>query len=203
MTALVCLLACCSLPPRVDDRSTPAKAYETFRGAVARAEHGREFACLSDRLRRKIGATSSVEWRDARVVVLTQHHPAVRGIIRSSIRGEPETLPDGRALLHVRVRYLVFGRDARVWLRPVPVLKIYAPGSDRPEVYVDLPELALVLTADAAGVRLPPELLADIEASIEEGRIGRFEAAVEWFLDDFEVGDETPDSVRKERERGG
>jgi hypothetical protein len=193
----------------VDDRTTPLRAYETFRGAMARGEHGREFECLSDDLRARLGVASRAEWQDARAVALTQGHVAIRAVTRSTIEGEPRRLGDGRTLLRLRLRYLVFSMRGRVWLQPVPVLRIYAEGEPRPAIYRHLDGLAVVETPLGLAVQVPDEVLGDFrEVFAREGRrVARFEARVEWFLDDYKLGDETPDSGRseiaREREQGG
>ena len=197
--ALPLALCCCALPPRVEDRTSPKRAYETFRGAVARGEHEREFACLSKPLRRRLGISSRLEWRDARVVALTQGSAPIRAISRSQVKGEARMLDDGRALLELKLRYLVFGLEGRVWLRPVPVLRIYMEGSDRPEIYADLPGLRLERGPDGITVRVPARVLADFQElfEVEKRRVRAFEARIEWFLDDYELGSETPDTQRR------
>ncbi|MHC4932124.1 MAG: hypothetical protein ACYTGV_08045 [Planctomycetota bacterium] len=121
---LACLVAaCCGLPPRVDDRSTPVSAFETFRGAVARAEYDREWACLSDPLRERLGLQNSLDWKDARAFVLHQGHLAVKGIRCSEVEGAPVTLEDGRVRIELS---LPLGYEARVWMRPILVLRAQA-----------------------------------------------------------------------------
>lgn len=198
----VLVLAHCALPPRVNDRTTPKGAFETFRGAVARGEHEREFECLSDRLRRKLGVTSRTEWQDARAVALTQSHIAIRAIQRSSVEGEPQVLQDGRVRLDLRLRYSLFSMAGRVWLRPVPVLRIYAEGEEHPEIHRHLSGLEVVAGPTGLALRVPDEVLLDFEEALGRERrpIARFEARVEWFLDDYELGDDTPAANRKEIE---
>ncbi|MHC4970799.1 MAG: hypothetical protein ACYTG3_00545 [Planctomycetota bacterium] len=198
----VVLLAQCALPPRVDDRATPKGAYETFRGAMARGEHEREFESLSDRLRRKLGVTSRAEWQDARAVALTQSHIAVRAIRRSTVEGEPQVLEDGRVRLDLRLRYFLFSMEGRVWLRPIPVLRIYAEGEEHPEIHRHLGGLEVVAGPDGLALRVPDDVLLDFEEALAQSRrrITRFEARVEWFLDDYELGGETPAASRKEIE---
>lgn len=198
----VLLLAQCALPPRVDDRTTPKGAYETFRGAIARGEHEREFESLSDRLRRKLGVTSRAEWQDARAVALTQSHVAVRAIRRSTVESEPQVLEDGRVRLDLRLRYLLFSMEGRVWLRPIPVLRIYAEGEQHPEIYRHLEGLEVFAGPEGLSVRVPDDVVRDFEETLARDgrRIARFEARVEWFLDDYELGGETPAAGRKEIE---
>jgi len=198
----VLLLAHCALPPRVDDRTTPKGAYETFRGAIARGEHEREFEVLSDRLRRKLGVTSRTEWQDARAVALTQSHVAISAIRRSTVEGEAEALQDGRVRLTLRLRYFLFSMEGRVWLRPIPVLRIYAEGEEHPEIHRHLEGMEVLAGPDGLTLRVPDDTVMDFEAALEkEGRrIARFEARVEWFLDDYELGQETPAANREEIE---
>lgn len=196
---LACLLAVgCQLPPRVDDRRSPEQAYRTFRGALARAEHDREWECLSDGLRSRLGIHSSGEWKDAREIVLHQRHLLVRGIERSEVEGETEALPDGRRLLSIG---FPFGYEARVWMRPVPVLRAWFEGEEVPRVYEHLDRLSVALDTERGElmIRVPPDILPYLREEIRPGRrFTRVEAAVEWFLDDFKAGDETPATVRKD-----
>jgi hypothetical protein len=198
----VVLLAQCALPPRVDDRTTPKGAYETFRGAIARGEHEREFESLSDRLRRKLGISSRAEWQDARAVALTQGHVAVTAIRRSTVEGEPQVLEDGRVRLDLRLRYFLFSTEGRVWLRPIPVLRIYAEGEEHPDIHRQLRGLEVVAGPDGLALRVPDDVLDDFEEALgrEQRPIARFEARIEWFLDDYELGGETPAAGRKEIE---
>lgn len=198
----VLLLAHCALPPRVDDRTTAKGAYETFRGAIARGEHEREFECLSDRLRRRLGVTSRAEWRDARAIALTQGHIAVRAIRRSTVEGQPQVLEDGRVRLDLRLRYLLFSVEGRVWLRPIPVLRVYAEGDEHPEIHRHLGGLEVYAGPDGLTLRVPDEVVRDFEEALASDgrRVARFEAQVEWFLDDYELGGETPAASRKEIE---
>jgi len=198
----VSLLAHCALPPRVDDRTTPKGAYETFRGAIARGEHEREFESLSDRLRRKLGVASRTEWQDARAVALTQGHVAISAIRRSTVEGEAQVLSDGRVRLTLRLRYFLFSMEGRVWLRPIPVLRIYAEGEEHPEIHRHLEGMEVVAGPDGLTLRVPADTVMDFEAALAQGgrRIARFEARVEWFLDDYELGQETPAANREEIE---
>ena len=180
------LLAACATPPRVDDQSSPERAYETFRGAIARKEYGRAYNLLSDPLRRKLGLTSRGEFTDALVV---GGGMAVGAIRRSKADGPVAELPDGRALLPVRIRYLlVFGPDVRIWFRAVPVVKAWVKGKEAPEFYEHLDRLEVVREGDVLGVRLDPELLEELEEGVRRGRVRAFKAGFEWFVDDFEVG---------------
>jgi hypothetical protein len=198
----VLVLTHCALPPRVDDRTSPKGAYETFRGAIARGEHEREFESLSDRLRLNLGVTSRTEWQDARAVALTQGHIAIRAIQRSSVEGEPQVLPDGRVRLDLRLRYSLLSMPGRVWLKPIPVLRIYAEGEEHPEIHRHLAGLEVVAGPDGLALRVPADVVRDFEEALalQHRRIARFEARVEWFLDDYELGDETPTANRKEIE---
>jgi hypothetical protein len=181
------LLGACALPPRVDDQSTPERAYETFRGAMARDEYDRAYATLSDPLRRKYGVPRRPDFTDGMII---GGGVAVKAIRRSEAEGPAERLPDGRALLRVRLRYLVFGKDVRLWLRPVPVVRAYVEGKEAPVLY-DQPERLEVVMGKGGvlGVRVDPDLLAALEKDVREGRVRRFEAGIDWFVDDFEVGD--------------
>lgn len=177
------LLAACALPPDVDDPSTPERAYESLRSALTRRRHDRAYALLSDRLRRKLGVESRAQFKDGMVVIADDL--AVRALGRSRAKGPAERLPDGRALLRVRVSWLFWGKDVRVWLRPIRVLRIYEEGRDAPVFYEHVAERP-VEERGAVGVRLPEGALEHAVAALEHAR--RFEWAVEWFLDDFEVG---------------
>jgi len=193
------LAACAGLPARYDNRTTPAMAYRTYRGAVARAEYDREIECLSDDLRARLGVRSRADYKDFRAV-LGQRHRAIRGIVRSRIDGEPETLPDGRVRLAVRIPILFLSLDGSVWMRPVPVLRLHFEGEERP-VYDHLPGLELVSGPGGLGVRVPADLVEALEEQIRDGRLARFVAQIEWFLDEFAFGDETPSSVRADAAR--
>lgn len=190
------LLACCALPPRVEDRGSPEQAYRTFRGALARGEHAREWECLSDALRERLGIRRRAEWMDARAIVLHQRHPLVRALVRSEIRGEARPEPDGRALLELR---FPLGYAAQLWMRPVPVLRAYVEGRAEPPVYLDLDAIVLEAGPDRISVLVPPGDMADVAHALPAGtRIRRFEAAVEWFLDDFATEEDNPESVRRD-----
>jgi hypothetical protein len=178
------------MPPRVEDQSTPERSYETFRGAIARDEYDRAYGTLSDQLRAKFGLENRGQFTDAWVV---GGGMAVSVIRRSKAEGPAEPLKDGRALLRIRARYLIFGNDVRIWFRPVPVVRVYVKGKETADFYQHLDRLEIVEKDGILGVRLDPELIAALEEGVQRGQMRRFEAGIEWFLDDFEVG--------KERER--
>ncbi|MFI5402029.1 MAG: hypothetical protein ACHQ1G_03760 [Planctomycetota bacterium] len=182
------LLAACAMPPRVEDQSTPERSYETFRGAIARNEYDRAYGTLSDQLRAKFRLESRGQFTDAWIVGAGVEVKAIR---RSKAKGPAEPLKDGRALLRIRVRFLFFGEDVRIWFRPVPVVRVYVKGKETADFYQHLDRLEIVEKDGVLGVKLDPELIAALEEG--RGQMRRFEAGIEWFLDDFEVG--------KERER--
>ena len=184
------------MPPRVNDRTTPEQSYRTFRGAIARKEYDREWACLSDRLQERLGLRNRGEWIDARVVVLDDGHLLIKGIIRSDIEGEPETLADGRVLLRLK---FPFGHRGRVFLSRANVLRIFVRGDPSPRIYEQLEALELRFTTDSLSLALDPRMVRnwfEFEALGPDDQIERVEAGVEWFLDDFATGDENPESVR-------
>jgi hypothetical protein len=198
------LLACCASTrpgPYLVDRTTPEKAFESFRSAVEAGDHDQEFDFFSQGLRAKLGMRSRHDWQDARVTVLTQGHRVIRAILRSRLAGEPETLPDGRVRMPIRVRFLVFRFSGQVWLRRLPVLRIFYEGEERPAIYdPHLHELRLEVGEGSLGVAVPSDLVKEAE----RGRaISRFEARKEWFLDDFAVGSQTPARVKQDVERSG
>ncbi|MDH3265129.1 MAG: hypothetical protein OEM24_14165 [Paracoccaceae bacterium] len=183
----------------MDDRSTPEQAYRTFRGALARGEHEREWACLSDDLRReRLGMRSRSDWKDARAVALHRNHPVVWGIVHSDVR-EPRALPDGRVLLDLR---FPLGYRGQVWMRRVPVLMAFGADSLDPVVYEHLPALEVSKTGGGLRVAVPSEMLGWIDPKDLEGVV-RVEAALLWFLDDFAVGDEDSRTVRGTIEGAG
>ena len=155
---LACLLACCALPPRVDDRSTPKSAYETFRGAIARAEYGREWDCLSDEMRRALGLQHRGSWEDARAVVLDQSHILIKGICLSDVDGEPKTLRDGRVQLCLD---FPFGYEGKVVMRRAIVLRAFAEGDTEPRVYEILPALKILWDKRGLTIPVPDDLLDD------------------------------------------
>ncbi len=202
---LLPFLAACALPPRVDDRSDPVSAYRTFRGALARGEIAREWDCLSDGLRDRLGFSSRAEWEEARQIVLGPRHLVVRGIRRSESRGDPLLLPDGRAQLDLRFPY---GVEGRLVLRRVPLLRIFADGQSEPFLYEFLPALRILPAKAGLTMPLPAEWREELLAQIGKGLdVDRLEARAEWFLDDFAIGNDSPSTVRehylqtKDRER--
>jgi len=182
--------ACAGLPPRFNDQTAPDQAYRTFRGALARAEYDREWECISDGLRRRMGLASRADWKDMRVV-LGQGHVAIYGIAHSEIEGEPEALSDGRVQFELD---LPLAFQGRVVMKPVVVVKVYEEGVTEPAVYYQLPVLDAVVAPTGVVIRLPDDLSQDV------GRVGRVIAEVEWFLDDFALGDESPVTVRRATE---
>ena len=195
MRALFLLLPAlvgCALPPRVDDRSTPEQAYRTFRGAIARGEHEREWDVMSDPLRRSLGMKSLGEWKDARAVALKSSHRAIRGIVRSDVEGA-RPLPDGRVELDLR---FPFGYRGKVRMRRIAVLRAFREGAEAPFLYDHLPSIDVEPTPRGLEVRVPATVLEGLGALDLDG-IVRFEALRIWFLDDFSIGDEDPGTVRK------
>jgi hypothetical protein len=191
---LACILASCALPPRVDDRTTPVGAYETFRGAIARGEYDREWSCLSDGMRKSLGIANRGQWEDARTVVLTKSHILVRGICLSDVAGEPKALPDGRVLLELD---FPLGYEGRVVLRPGVRLRAWVADSPEPVVLEPLDKITLKWRKnDGVLVEVPEDAQRWIEPELARP-IVRFEVVTEWFLDDFAAGDETPKSVSK------
>jgi hypothetical protein len=188
------LLPCCSLPPRVDDRSTPVKAYETFRGALARGEHVREWDCLSRGLRQRLGMRSRADWNDARAVALDQSHLLVKGISRSGTEGEPRPLSDGRVELRID---FPFGYEGTVVMRRTILLRAYAEGETEPFLLEPLAVLRLEAQSEPPGVLVPldRETMEWIGEELDR-KVVRFEVVKEWQLDDFAAGDETPATVR-------
>ena len=207
---LLAAAACSGLPARIDDRSSPEAAYRTFRGALARDEWEREWECLSDPLRRRLGLRDRGDWKDARVLVLTRRHMLVRGVVASEVEGEPETLADGRVVVSLK---FPFGYRGDVLLTRLNVLRIFLVGESRPRIYEQLDKLEVVVEAGSLRVALDPGLVRDWTefGVLRPGdEIERIEAGVEWFLDDFRAGDESPDTVREaveaseaERSSGG
>ncbi|MHC4452428.1 MAG: hypothetical protein ACYS0E_20180 [Planctomycetota bacterium] len=196
---LVATLAACALPPRETDRSTPENCFRTFRGAVARAEHEREFDCLSDHFRAQLGIESRLDWKDARAVVLTQRHMAIKGLSRAKITGPAEPLPDGRVRLPVAVDALFVRVSGTLTLRRVVVLRAWRQGEEEPTIDWRLPDLRLTMASDGLGVTLPKEdrdlLFPELERGME---LSRFEAAWIWFLDGFSLGNDNTDTIQSE-----
>lgn len=171
----------------MEDASSPERAFETFRGALAREQFDRAYALLSDHLRRKIGVRSRAEFMDWGAVA---GRKAVSAIKRAKPKGPAERLGDGRALLRVRVSWLFFGRDVRIWLAPIPVARVFLEGSDSPAFYDHLDDLTIVEGDGVVGVRLTPDMRERLLEAVRSGRVSRLAYGVEWFLDDFEMGDE-------------
>lgn len=203
---LLAAAACRGLPARTDDRTTPERSYETFRGALARDEWEREWDCLSDPLRRRLGLRDRGDWKDARVLVLTGRHTLVRGVVASEVSGASAPRPDGRVSLGLE---FPLGYRGEVLMSRLVVLRIFVRGESRPRIYEQLERLDLKVEPDALRVALDPELVRDwreFGVLRPEDQIERIEAGVEWFLDDFRAGEESPDTVREaveasERER--
>ncbi len=184
---MAALLGACALPPRAEDASTPERAFETFRGALAREEFDRAYGLLSDGLRRKIGVESRAEFMDWGAV---GGRKAVGAIRRAKSKGPAEPLADGRALLRVRVSWLFFGREVRLLFTRIPVARAYVEGSEGAVFYEHLEDLELVQKDGLSGVRLPPEAQESLKEGVRGGRLSGFEARNEWFLDDYDMGDE-------------
>ena len=199
---LFVLFGACALPPRVDDQRSPIGAYETFRGALARGEHEREYACLSDPLRGRLGLRSRHDWADARVIFLKQDHLVVKAIANSEPVGEPEIEPDGRARMRLRLKVFVFGKDATLWLRPVPLVRVWVEGDDHPILDRILPEFVLMRDVQSGklGVHCPPDVAAALELGPGE-KPDRFEAGRFWFLDEWEIGGRSSKEAKKELEQ--
>jgi len=196
---LIASLAACSLPPRETDRSTPEGTFRTFRGAVARAEYEREWDCISDQLGAALGIESRLDWKDARTVVLTQDHLAIKALKRARITGDAEQLPDGRIRLPVAVNAIVFSIKGTVTLRREVVLRAWIEGQEELEVDYRLDEVTLVYAPDGIGVRVPADILEILEPALPPGtEFSRLEAAWIWFLDEFDFSGETEKSVGAE-----
>jgi len=190
------LLASCALPPRVEDRSTPTGTYETFRGALARGEHGREWNCLGDGLRRRLGIRSRAEWDDARIF-LDQGHIFVKGIVRSSAKGEPALEADGRVRLDLK---FPLGYRGTLWLSRVYVLRAFEQGAENPFLYEQLDVLRATALPDGVLLEVPPSIMERYVARQlgPARKLARVELAEEWFLDEFRAGDETSETLRKD-----
>ena len=188
------------MPPRVDDRSRPDLAYETFRGALARDEWPREYDCLDDRLKEDLGVPNRPKWSEMRTVVLKSSHIVVRGIKSSKVKGFKMESPD-RARVDL---CFPFGIKGWVWMRRRTVLRMYVEGSDRPFIY------EIVARGDprldpAKGIVSFGFAPADVdfwaEVLQEEGKaVRKFEWGDEWFLERYRIGGETPESARKKKE---
>ena len=197
LALLLLVLPCCrSTPERVDDKTGPERAFETFRGAVARGEYDREWACLSRGLREALGLRSRAEWGDVRVTVLHRRHRFIRGLLRADVVGSQKE-PGGRVMLRLD---FPFGYKGRVWMAPAAVLRIGTEG-DRDAVLKDLDGLTVVVSPSAAGVAIPPGAATDIREALAGKRVESFVARIEWVLDGFAAGDDTPEKIRKDLER--
>ncbi len=207
--ALAFSAAACCAPPRIDDRSTPDKAYLTFRDAVSHDEVRREYECLSPHLRRSLSVRSPADWSDLRAIVLTSDHLVIRGIKSSDPEGEPR-VEGKRAELDLS---FPFGIRGRVWLTQNVVVQVRYEGSDHPPIYGTLETLDLVFSPSeqeragpVIGVAVSQRQLdawrEQHGIEIEEGRkVRAVEIKTEWFLDGFEIGGETPESVSESRDQ--
>ncbi|MHC4940602.1 MAG: hypothetical protein ACYTHK_16805 [Planctomycetota bacterium] len=199
------LLAACSVPPRETDRSTPEGCFRTFRGAIARAEYEREYDCLSDHLKTQLGIASRLDWKDARTVVLTQSHMAVKGLSRARITGPAKPLQDGRVQLPVAVNAVLFSVSGTLTLRQAVVMRAWAPGEEEPVLEWPLPHLRLGKSRQGLGVLVPLDdqemLYPELPDAME---LSRFEAARLWYLDGFELGDDNTATIQEEvdKQRG-
>lgn len=196
---LLCLflLPCCRHTlPHVDDKTGPEQAFRTFRSAVANGEFEREYACLSDGLRRALGLRSRANWADARVTVLTDDHRLIRGIAKAKIIGSRKDA-GGRVMLRLD---LPFGYKGRVWMAPVAILRVWTEGR-RNAAYYQLEGLQVVGGRDHVGVQLPPDVAAELQRELAGKKVTAFVARTEWFLDGFAAGDDTPEKIRKDLER--
>ncbi len=186
------------MPPRVDDRSRPDRAYETFRGALARDEFPREFECLDDSLARQFGGNRA-KWNDLRTSILTSSHIVVRGIKRSKVK---TVRKKGVDQAYVDLSF-PFGITGWVLMRRHTVVRIYVEGSDRPLIYEIVPRRnpGLDTLNGTVSFEFPPgdvDLWAEVLQ--EEGKaVRKFEWDNEWFLEDFKIGGKTPKSTEKER----
>jgi hypothetical protein len=191
---LAATLAACATPPRVDDRSTPKLAYETFRGAMARGEIEREYACFSLEMRERRLGMSLGEYRDARTVALDARHLVVRGVRRSKVASDPRPAEDVADLEIV----FPFGYRARARMRREAVLRVFLDGKERPVIERRLPQLLAVPRPEGVEIAVPAGTMAAVAGLFSRAGVRRVEAALEWFLDDFEFGGKTPASVREE-----
>lgn len=184
---LLALLPACSLPPRVEDASSPERTFETFRGAIAREEFDRAYALLSDGLRKELGVRSRADFMDWGALA---GRKAVSAIRRAKAKGAAEVLPDGRAILVVRVCWLFFGRDVTLRFTRIPVVRAYVDGSEEAVFYEHLKGLELVREGQVVGVRLPDDAREDLIQGVRGGRLRGFTARQEWFLDGFDLKSE-------------
>jgi hypothetical protein len=109
---------------------------------------------------------------------------------RAKAKGAAEPLPDGRVLLRVRVSWLFFDRDVRLFFTRIPVARAYVEGSEAAVFYEHLDRLDLAEEGGIYGVRLPPEARESLKEGVQGGKVRRFTAGIEWFLDDYDMGDE-------------
>ncbi len=188
------------MPPRVDDRSRPDRAYETFRGALARDEFPREYDCLDDRLKETLGVPNRPLWSEMRTLVLKRSHIVVRGIKRSKVRNVELLAPD-RARVDLS---FPFGIKGWVLMRRHTVLRIYVEGSDHPPIdwIVARGDPRLDPIDGIVSFEYPP---ADVRLWAnelqEEGKaVRKFEVVDEWFLEDYEIGGRTPQAAKKKKE---
>ena len=186
------------MPPRVDDRTRPDRAYETFRGALARDELRREYECLDESLKREFGVRSSGQWSDMRAVVLRPSHIVVRGIKSSKVKGV-EFLGPNRNRARVDLSF-PFGIKGRVWMRRRTVIRIYVYESEQPLIYDYLPGMAVEVKEGKVVFPALPGV-AGIWAQELRGKTQReVRVGHEWFLEQFEIGGETPKDAKKQRE---
>ena len=187
------------MPPRVDDRSRPDRAYETFRGALARDEFPREYECLDDSLARNFGGNRA-KWNDLRTSILTSSHIVVRGIKSSKVKAVRKDGPD-KAYLDLS---FPFGIKGWVLMRRHTVLRMYVEGSDHALIYEIVPRRNPSLDPLNGTVSFRfPHGDVDLWAEVlqEEGKaVRKFEVTDEWFLEKYEIGGETPESTKKEQE---
>lgn len=193
---LAAALTACAMPPRVDDRSTPRLGFETFRGAMARGEIEREYACFSREMRERRLVMSLAEYRDARTVAIRDGHLIVRGVRRSKVVGDPRPAAE---VADLEIAF-PFGYRAHVRMRREAVLRVFVNGRERPVVERRLPRLLATPRPDGVEVAVPPETMAAVADLVGRPGVRRVEAALEWYLDDFEFGGKTPASVRAEAE---
>ncbi len=187
------------MPPRVDDRSRPDRAYETFRGALARDEFAREYECLDDSLARNFGGNRA-KWNDLRTSILTSSHIVVRGIKSSKVKAVRKDGPD-KAYLDLS---FPFGIKGWVLMRRHTVLRIYVEGSDHPPIdwIVARGDPRLDPIDGIVSFEYPPaDVLLWANELQEEGKaVRKFEVVDEWFLEDYEIGGRTPQAAKKKKE---
>jgi len=191
------------LPAGFDQRTSPETAFLSFQAAVAQEDHDREFEYLSSEMRRRFGVKARTDWKDARATVLTQGHIAIKGILRAKIQDKPVRLKDGRVKLKVGASVAVVVKvGGTVWMRPQAILRVKVKGDSRERIYLDLGTLAIAPGPGMLAVMVPEdwqELLGE-ELSGEE--VTMVQAQVEWFVDDFAMGDgQTAEDAAKEVEQ--